>query len=342
MRAPRAWESHWSYRILRPYVNWLVRTSLLRLKSRGSLPQDGAVILCPNHTNCLIDPLVLLPLIPKRIVFGARQDVFKKPAVNWFVRMTGVLPISRIRDGIREVSNNHETFADFEECLSRGLPVCLFGEGTHRQMHSLQPIRKGLARIALESAAARKTWLVPVGIEYGDWTHYTTTCQVSFGTPIDVNAVVEEHPDTLPGDMCKLLQDKIFQGIKEQILYLPDDETYPAAWAKIKAERKRMPYGWKLFIGLLTFPLFLLAVLLSLPLPQLADYVCKKLKDKAFSNSIRFLVRMFGLPVLLIFWGIVFFCTFPWWAALPLTVAVLFAFPAFYAWLALLDGKDCD
>lgn len=51
---------------------------------------------------------------------------------------------------------------------------------------------------------------------------------------------------------------------------------------------------------------------------------------------------MVGTPVLTIFWGIVFFCTFPWWLALPLTLAVLIAFPAFYAWLALLDGKDCD
>ena len=342
MKPPRAWESHWSYRIARPYVNWLVRTSLLSLKSRGSLPADGAIILCPNHTNTLMDPLVLLPLIRKRIVFGARQDVFKKPALNWFIRMAGVLPISRIRDGIREVSNNLDTFQDMQECLKRGLPICLFGEGTHRQMHSLQPIRKGLARLALESAAERKTWLVPIGIEYGDWTHFTTTCQVSFGPAIDVNAIMEANPDMLPADRSRLLQDKIFEGIKEQILYLPDDETYPAAWQKIKEGRKHTPYGIKLACALLTFPLFLLAVMLSLPLPQLADYVCKKLKDKAFANSVRFLVRMIGTPVLTIFWGIVFFCTFPWWLALPLTLAVLFAFPAFYAWLALLDGKDCD
>ena len=92
MQPPKAWESHWSYRIMRHYVNWLVRTSLLSLKSHGSLPADGAIILCPNHTNTLMDPLVLLPLIHKRIVFGARQDVFKQPVLNWFIRMAGVMP----------------------------------------------------------------------------------------------------------------------------------------------------------------------------------------------------------------------------------------------------------
>ena len=341
MRSPKAWESHWSYRILRPYTNWVIRTSLLRIKRRGELPENGAVILCPNHTNCLIDPLVLLPLIHKRIVFGARQDVFRKPALNWFIRMAGVLPISRIRDGIREVSNNHDTFDDMLESLSRGLPVCMYGEGTHRQMHSLQPIRKGLARMALESAQTMKTWLVPVGVEYGDWTHFVTTCQVSFGTPIDVNALMEANPELLSADRCKLLQDKIFEGIKEQILYLPDDENYPAAWQRIKAERPRTPRVLKLLAALLTFPLFLLATLLSLPLPQIAEYVCKKLKDKAFRNSVRFLVRWIGTPVLAIIWAIVFFCALPWWAALLLTLAVLFAFPAFYFWLGLLDG-DCD
>lgn len=342
MRAPKAWESHWSYRILRPYTNWMVRTTLLPLRSSGSLPTDGAVILCPNHTNTLMDPLALLPLIPKRIVFGARQDVFRNPALNWFVRMTGVLPISRIRDGLREVSNNHDTFDDMQECLQRGLPVCLYGEGTHRQMHSLQPIRKGLARLALESAAHRHTWLLPVGVEYGDWTHFVTSCRVSFGTPIDVNALIAAHPELLPADQSKLLQERIFEGIKEQILYLPDDETYPSAWAQAKAERPRTPLLARYLAAAVTAPLFLLAILLSFPLPLVAEYICKKLKDKAFRNSVRFLVHLAGTPVLTLIWAIVLFCTLPWWAALPLTLAVVFAFPAVYAWLALVDGRDCD
>ena len=342
MKAPRAWESHWSYRIMRPYTNWVVRTFLLRLKCRGQLPKDGALILCPNHTNTLIDPLALLPLIHQRVVFGARQDVFRKPVLNWFIRMAGVLPISRSRDGIREVSNNLETFEDMQESLSRGLPVCMFGEGMHRQMHSLQPIRKGLARLALESAAVRKTWLVPIGIEYGNWTHFVTTCQVSYGEAIDVNALVEANPQLLPADLCKLLQDKIFQGIKEQILYLPDDETYPAAWQQVKAERRRVPYALKLLAALVTFPLLLLAALLSFPLPMVAEQICKKLKDKAFRNSVRFLVHWAGTPFLTLIWGIIFFCALPWWAALPLTLAALVAFPAFYAWMGLLDWTDCD
>lgn len=342
MQAPKAWESHWSYRILRPYTNWVVRTSLLRLKRRGNLPADGALILCPNHTNALWDPLVLLPLIHQRIVFGARQDVFRKPVLNWFIRMAGVVPISRIRDGIREVSNNLETFDDMQECLNRGLPICLFGEGTHRQMHSLQPIRKGLARLALESAKTRKTWLVPIGIEYGNWTHYVTTCQVSYGSAIDVNAVVEAHPELQPADLSKLLQDNIFEGIKEQILYLPDDDTYPQAWKEVKARRKRTPYALKLLAALATFPLFLLCSLLTFPLPMVSEYICKKLEDRAFCNSARFLIHWAGTPVLTLFWGIVFFCTLPWWAALPLTIAALFAYPAFHAWLALIDWTDCD
>jgi len=342
MRVPKAWESNLAYRILRPYTGWIMRTSLLRLTPKGNLPEEGALILCPNHTNTIIDPLVLLPIIPKRIVFGARQDVFRKPALNWILRMAGVLPISRIRDGLREVTNNHETFADMLESLRRGLPVVLYGEGTHRQMHSLQPIRKGIVRLALESAREMRTWLVPVGVEYGDWTHLVTSCDVNYGTPIDVNAVMADHPEMLPGDLCKLLQEKTFQGLKEQILYLPDDETYPAAWQKIKEGRKKTPRWIKILTAVLTAPLFLLSAILSFPQPLLAEFLCRKMKDKAFHNSVRLLVRWICTLVLGLVWAIVLFCTLPWWMALLLMVAFLFSFSFFYAWLALWDGRDVD
>ena len=50
------------YSILLPYVNWHTRHSYRRFEVHGKekLPQDGGLIFGVNHSNTLMDALVLL------------------------------------------------------------------------------------------------------------------------------------------------------------------------------------------------------------------------------------------------------------------------------------------
>ena len=50
------------YTFLRPIVDWCIRHSYRKIEVRGeeNLPQDGPFILAANHSNTLMDALVIL------------------------------------------------------------------------------------------------------------------------------------------------------------------------------------------------------------------------------------------------------------------------------------------
>ena len=74
------------YSSLRPVVDWCCRHSYRRFEMHGeeNLPEDGALILAPNHTNTLMDALVMLRAYKGPTVFGARADIFKNRQDNAF------------------------------------------------------------------------------------------------------------------------------------------------------------------------------------------------------------------------------------------------------------------
>ena len=73
----------WFYTFLRHFVDWSVRSSYRKYQVEGieNLPEEGSIVIwASNHTNALMDPMVMLPTTKIRKVFVARADIFKK---NW-------------------------------------------------------------------------------------------------------------------------------------------------------------------------------------------------------------------------------------------------------------------
>lgn len=72
------------YRILFPLVTWMFRHSYRHIKYIGTenIPQDGAVIFAPNHTNALQDALAVLSINSERKVFVARADIFRNKKIG--------------------------------------------------------------------------------------------------------------------------------------------------------------------------------------------------------------------------------------------------------------------
>lgn len=322
------------YRFLRLWCDCNTRRSYSRTTVQGRIPKDGAVLIAPNHTNTLMDPLVVLRTCDGPMAFGARSDVFKKPAVGKFLRFLFIRPLARIRDGASAVLQNRETFREVDEILGEGIPFCMFAEGRHRPMHSLLPIQKGIARVAFASAEKRQTYVVPTGIEYGDYFHYRTTCDIRYGDPIDVNAFLREHEGCTEAETFQAFRQLLFERMSSLILYIPDDENYAARLAEVKA-----PHKPNYVLAAILSPLFLVSAILSLPLWAGAEYVChRKLKDPAWRNTVRSMIRLFGLPLVVLFWLIVL----PGWWKLVGAVLAIFAYGFFYDWLNLLPWKDCE
>ena len=239
--------------------------------------------------------------------------------------------MARIRDGAQSVLKNIETFAEVDEVLAHGVPFCIFPEGRHRPMHSLLPIGKGVARIAFASAAKRQTYVVPTGIENRSFFRYRWSNTVTFGEPIDVNAFLKAHEGCTEPETYHAFRQELGERIKSLITYIPDDENYQAAWDAVKP-------AWKprRALAALLSPLFLLAALLCLPMWVAAEILCKRAKDHAWNNTIRFVIRLFVTPLMLLFWLLVM----PGWWKLLVGGLFLFSYSFFYDWLNLILSPE--
>ncbi|MBO4567302.1 MAG: 1-acyl-sn-glycerol-3-phosphate acyltransferase [Bacteroidales bacterium] len=333
------WDRDRTYAFFRPYVDLCTRLSYRRMEVVGEPPRgyDGAVIIAPNHTNTLMDALVVLRSFPKGIVFGARADIFRKPAIARIMHMLKIVPLARSnRDRPEEVARNPQTFIEIDRVLEHGLPFCIFSEGRHRPMHSLLPIRRGVATLAFRSAEQRPTVVVPVGIDYSDWFRHRGLVRVKYGDPIDVNALLPSVQGLSVSTRDNVLQDELRDRLSKLIFYLPDDEHYEERLAEAEAEKPVRHRVRRVVQAVLSFPLFLVCALLSLPMWALAEWICSRMKDPAFQNTARFGVRMLGTPVFFVIWAVVLFLLLPWWAALCGLGLFLISYSVFYDWLGLV------
>ena len=230
------------YSFLRPFVDHHVRKAFRRYKVIGTenIPQNAACIFAANHTNTLMDALVLLSMNSEKKVFIARGDIFKKPAIAKMMHFFRILPIYRIRDGYKSVKdNNSEIIEKAADVVHDEVKLFLYPEGTHRTKHSLRQLSKGIFHIALkaneEFGHEKPIYIVPTGIEYGDYFRYRSTALINFGKPINVTEYVNQHKDDSEALIMNGLRELLTEGLSKQISYIPDnEEDYEAIWEMTK------------------------------------------------------------------------------------------------------------
>src|SRR5665811_1721793 len=93
------------FKILYAYVSVIHRIYYKRITVVGyeKIPVKTPVIFAPNHQNALMDAFAVMFPARKHVVFMARADIFKKPAIAKILNMLQILPIYRIRDGYGEL-----------------------------------------------------------------------------------------------------------------------------------------------------------------------------------------------------------------------------------------------
>lgn len=216
-----------------------------RFLGREKLPKDGPVIYAPNHCDALMDPLTVLAMNHDDKVFVARADVFNNSFVHKMLTFFKMMPINRRRDGIRNMTKAGETIEKSIEVLNNGVDFCILPEGTHRSMHSLLPIGKGIARIAYGAWQNQKDgaplYIVPVGIEYGDYYRFRNTMLAQIGDPIDVGALLASRPGIAEHEAMDLIRSEVGAGLKKNIVYIEDNEDYDAVWELSRIESGRVP-----------------------------------------------------------------------------------------------------
>ena len=239
------------YAFLRHYVDFILKLSYrtVRYVGREKIPQDGAVIYAPNHTNALMDALVILAMDRKAKVFVARADIFRHKLLAKIFRFLKIMPIMRMRDGIDEVRKNQETIEKAVDVLRDKIPFCIFPEGTHQAKYSSLPLSKGIFRIAFQAQELMPDmplYIVPVGIRYGSFFRFRSTVRVQIGEPINIGEFFAEHSEQTTAEQMNSMKDVLSERMMSSIFYIPNDEDYDATYeicaAAVKQQVKNFEY----------------------------------------------------------------------------------------------------
>lgn len=230
----------WRYTSVKPWVCFNIRHSYRKCQIHGeeNIPADGAILLAPNHCNTLMDALVMLRAYRKQTVFGARADIFNKPLIAKFMYFARILPMVRQRDGLRNVLKNKDTQETIVETLEHNVRFCMYPEGTHRAKHSLQVLGKGVFRAALAAnekfGSEKPIYIVPVGLEYGDYFRYRSTSLINYGEPINVTEFVKELNLENEAQVMDALRKELSSRMSELFTYFKFDENYDSKWTLTK------------------------------------------------------------------------------------------------------------
>ena len=237
------------YSILLPYVNWHTRRAYRRFEVHGkeNLPKEGGLIFGVNHSNTLMDALVLLSSDNMRKVFIARGDIFKNPFVAKLLNFFRILPIFRMRNGVAAVRQNDDSLNKAVDVIHDHVDLYLFPEGTHRTKHSLMRMGKGLFHIAVDAnkqfGEHQPVYIIPTAIEYGDYFRYRSTAMINFGKPINVTEFFKHTTEENEAANINLLKDQLHDEIAKLFTYIPDDEDYDAIWEIVKMKNEKRAGG---------------------------------------------------------------------------------------------------
>jgi len=264
--------------------------SSMEVKGADNIPKDGMVILAPNHCNTLMDPLVVLSAMKGNCSFGARADIFKNPKAAKILRELKIVPMARARDGREAVENNREIFSEVVDCIGNGVPFCIFTEGTHRAKHSLLPLKKGIVKIAQLATETfnKPVYIVPVGLDYEYYYTYMCRCKVTFG-----EAIVFHNGDDAAHTLATL-----HDRLSKLFLYFPDDENYDESLERWEEQHREKKKWWMSVLALLSLPLFLACGIIVSPILIVSAILIARLKDKVWSNTVRFGCRYLFTPVI--------------------------------------------
>ena len=146
---------------------WVVLPSFFHIEVTGqeNLPRSGAVILAPTH-RARWDSL-LIPYATGRFVTGRDLRFMvtadeMKGIQGWLIQRLGGFPVNPRNPAIASLRYGVEV-------LQNGEMLVIYPEGNIFRSRQLQPLKPGLARLALQAEASRPGLdlkIVPIHLQY--------------------------------------------------------------------------------------------------------------------------------------------------------------------------------
>ena len=214
------------YTVMKPLVKVGLRVFFRRLevRHRNRLRLPGPLMLCSNHPNTLMDPLVTAIHRREPIAFLAKSTFFKNPILGAIMRSGNCIPIYRRQDAegadaptpAQLAASNEASFGRCYDYLERGGTVMIFPEGTSVSERRLRPLKTGAARIALGTEARHDfklgLQLVCVGTNYFDPSRFRSDVLLNVAPPIrvaDYAARYHQDPDAAADELTEEIRKRL-------------------------------------------------------------------------------------------------------------------------------------
>jgi len=212
------------------FLKFYVRCTLLLFCKRITIHRkeafklDGPLLIGANHPNSFFDAILVGTYMKKPVYFMTRSDVFRFRLIRFILHQLKMIPVYRIRDGKDKLSLNEKSFFDAGKALKNGNHVLIFVEGFCNYQTTLQPLKKGGARILLQSWNEQlPVQLLPLWIRYHSF--------FQFGKEIDLipGQVVDRSLIQTTSDFPQSVQE-VNREISAQLLKLSAEQKHPARY----------------------------------------------------------------------------------------------------------------
>jgi 1-acyl-sn-glycerol-3-phosphate acyltransferase len=191
------------------------------------IPRTGPLIVAANHHNALVDGVLLLSVIPRRLVSVAKAPLFSNLLIGPFLRLIGALPVHRRQEGGTDPARNAALFTASTSTLRSGEAILIFPEGVSQPEPTLMPLRTGAARmlLAAEADGVGPVTLLPVGLMFHEpGTFRTGWSLVEVGEPVptaDCVALAGAEPE----EAARRLTARLGEAMRGLITEVDDRQT---------------------------------------------------------------------------------------------------------------------
>lgn len=145
-----------------------------------------------NHSNALIDPILLLTTTGCPISPVAKSTLWSVPGLRFLLDAAGAVPLVRRRDvPEKSVEDNEAVFDRVADWLAGGGNILIFPEGTSHSFPKLLEVRTGPARMLVRAKerGGRGLTLQSVGLEFDAKDEFRSRALLVYGPVRELDAV---------------------------------------------------------------------------------------------------------------------------------------------------------
>jgi 1-acyl-sn-glycerol-3-phosphate acyltransferase len=181
------------------------------------IPRSGATLLAPTHRSRwdpMLVPYIAGPYVTGRDLRFMTSHNEMKGIQGWFVRRLGGFPVDTDNPSVA-------TFRYSIDILARNEMLTIFPEGNIFREPGIQPLKKGLARIAMQAHSALQAQDPSQDVKIVPITFHYSQTMVKFGT----RALIAIEPPILTSSYSSLSSKKAAAALHEDLTRALADST---------------------------------------------------------------------------------------------------------------------